>query len=143
MEALQANDDHWNSLTIPRDQLDLFLQQVMRETNPTSHHAVTTWKATVRNTAMLITAIDTYLVWLDLAGWVPASIPLQNRLQHRYSMLVQMLSAEVFSEDVNEEPASPKNVGMIVDGGDGDKVHSRSPSVDECWEPAQAEFWEY
>jgi len=144
IEALQANDDYWQGLCFPRDQLDLLLQQVIKESNPTSHHAITAWKTIVRITAMLITAIDTYLVWLDLAGWVPASIPLQTRLQRRYPMLVQMLGAEV--DDEIFTPGPPEKMAMLTDlpeGGDARHQGGGGGPADDSGAPADVDFWKY
>jgi len=105
LESVQVNEEHWQGLRFSCDRLRLLLDQASAGSVPTSHMSLAAWKQIVRDTAVLISTIDAYLVWLDLAGWVPVSIGLRGRLQlqgaskggaftlDRYALLADMLTA--------------------------------------------------
>lgn len=120
LQALQSHDDHWHSLCFPCDEAMLLLDQVVQEKNPNSHQAVVAWKKILKSVASLITTIDCYFVWLDLAGWVPKGFALQNRLRNnspkggdRYQMLQRMITFR--SEKPEEEPAQASAALALAD----------------------------
>jgi hypothetical protein len=108
MKALDMHEEHWHSLCFPCDELLVLLAEVEKEQASKSHHAVTTWKKILKITAMLITSIDSYFVWLDLAGYVPSGFALRSRLgslsprgPNRYDVLHQKhaLQSKAFEDD--------------------------------------------
>jgi len=120
MEALRANECHWRGITYPCDNVALILDEVGKAPTSTSHQAVTAWKKILRDTAMLITAIDTYLVWLDMAGWMPKSFPLEANMRsssrhsnlecgvNRYKMLAKMLESPSKGCTANADTSPPR-----------------------------------
>jgi len=120
LDALRANEDHWRGITFPCDQVTLILDEVGQAPTSTSHQAVMAWKKILRDTAMLITAIDTYLVWLDMAGWVPKSFPLEANLRspsrnsnlacggNRYQLLAKMLDSPSKGCTANADRSPPR-----------------------------------
>ncbi|CAK0875993.1 unnamed protein product, partial [Prorocentrum cordatum] len=77
LESLKAHEDYWCGLRFPCDQIAQTLPQALREQNPTSFNAIVAWRKVLKDTAVLITAINARrrasCGWTWRAGCPPTS----------------------------------------------------------------------
>lgn len=98
VEAIRMNEDMWHGLKYSVEELERHLEG-WQESSPSSHQFdKSTWATALASTAMLISSADTFLVWLDMAGYFPPTFPLRSRLQmtgvggeSRYDLIASIL----------------------------------------------------